>query len=1719
MNPLTQFLSFVTVSVVTIGAAIFQGPAQIENVVSPQAPHQQFKKIEWSFSLNRSYPNPYYYYDSDDNSYPSSMSWAGIDGVSVDLNIVSPAGRTFKVPGFWMEDYVRLRDASVGQVTGKKSNGNWVIRFSPEEVGTYTYYITAQDKGGTARYPSSGTQSLTVSGSSEKGFIRVSSEDTRFLAYSNGEPYVPIAAGKQWWSSIGRSYEYDDALKIFGENGVNLFRMWDHADFKTAIEGAQPVWMREGTTDGRAVSIAIGPNSANVRSGLRSASPVNGKGWYQRLSISERTKPHKLSVWIKTNGSTAPAIISVNSGVFFGSGTVLGQVSAPAGSSDWKEYSITVNASSTALLPQILTLNMRYAGGTQAVFLDDLFFGPVDASGNVTYSAVSDGDFERHFAKDNENNDPNSNAALPRPMGTYINQWAAIEIDKIVESAEANGVAIQLCSCSGPWFTWPENADALDYAQKWVLKSWQRNYRYRIARWGYSPAVFSWELYNEHYKGSTAGTELAFYKNLATYLRSTDPYRHLFTTSNGSQSFYTDWFSSDAFDISNYHDYMMISRYPASLTNDEANFVYTFAWCLRTGSLCNSLGIAGMSAWAGNPKPVVWGEIGVGTSTWDQPNVSGTAGEGGRRALHNTMWAGLFSPIGTTPIDWYIDAQDAYVNTYKYAERKHASTFFSSIAYDKARFTFFMTQADQPVGYAGEYVTVSNTKHRVYAMRSQDKADAYLWVQNRDYTWANYASSPVAASGTVTLGGLTSGGVYNIAFFDPYTGSVYNSAQATAANGSITLTVNSLVKDIAIRIESPGGNPVATPTLIPTTTSAPTSTHTPIPQPTIPEGNGDANADGVVNQLDVNVLIGSWFSPNGGNADQNRDGIVNSLDLVMVYRAMYPPASTPTLVPTLTVTGSPTIAPTNTTAPISTNTPTSAVVPTKVPTATPTVFRTPTSTIVPTQTGTPTIVPSRTPTPTPLASCQLTTAGWNVSMAAEGQNVTLTINGSNCIGQQINLAIYEDDPFPDADDPSVSPPSPQVLTFSGNTLSSTWKVERQCDALFCLGGDPEYYFIASIVSNPSISVQSALLISQVSSAGGGATPTPTPVVSSAPSEWTQHAYSAQRTSYTPQEVPTPWRWKWSWNGPDANGAVVAGKTTLPRGVQPVTGGGRVYVAAGSRGVFALGQSDANGDRQADVIWNASNIGTVNSTVAYAIDANNVQSIFALNTVGVLYKLNATTGVVLGSFDVGATSALPLPPAIQGATVYVGMGTNMYALNMTNLTVLWSYATGSTIQTPPAVSSVHGIAVVATADLSVHAVNSANGVRRWRVKPTSRSQGAASTEYSYGWPVIADGTGLVLVKLRLDWDTLFQPWSPWPTTNSDIKTGLQNQPNYQAQFAMKVSDGQVPFISNAGHGGWGDGGYLPMGPQPVVKRFDTGEEVVYTVIRGDSRFDGRWDSHYGEMSLTTGDVRWIQYGNYGWPTNSNHDSHPTDEQPQITMAGTHLLGGHWAMSDALKITNRSASYGSYANPILSSPLQHIVSTTTAEGCPRATPVISHYCNGATIMLVPPDEYRAVPNNGFYIYWNAGKIYDRYWTEYASYVVSANLVLYRSGDGAIIAFENGSATTGRVSPQIANVKTESNVLSAIQVTKSITAKYIFNNGKQVLIGAAYPHQGRFKVLVEKKDWQKVFGANTIKLGRNSLPTLIEGAQVTVSGTQSWYQGDEVIYVTDKAQLIVR
>ncbi len=622
--------------------------------------------------------------------------------------------------------------------------------------------------------------------------------------------------------------------------------------------------------------------------------------------------------------------------------------------------------------------------------------------------------------------------------------------------------------------------------------------------------------------------------------------------------------------------------------------------------------------------------------------------------------------------------------------------------------------------------------------------------------------------------------------------------------------------------------------------------------------------------------------------------------------------------------------------------------------------------------------------------------------------------------------------------------------------------------------------------------------------------------SSGASEWTQHAHDAQHTGYTDQVVPTPWRWKWAWNGPDNSGQVKTGKFGLPRNSQPITGGGRVYIAAGSRGVYALNNGDGT------VAWNRNPGGNINSSPAYD---GQTGALFVLSSNGILYKLDGTTGNTLAQFPTGASSSLPLPPALHDDRVFISMGPRVYAINKNTMTQIWAYEAGSPVHTPAAYSPSRNRVIAVSQDLYVHAINNTNGSRAWRVKPTvlgpgEPGQSSDLAEVKNGWPVIAEVHGLVLVKLRLDWQTMWDQ-NPWPSTNTTMRANLTAQPSQQALMVLKLDDGSVPFIANVGHGGYGDGGYMPMGPQPVVKRFADGQEVAYIVMRGSpckqNPCEGRWDSHLGELLLDNTTVSGYSAGYVRFMENTFF---PTDEQAYVSMAGDYILAGHWEAGIAHSITDRSPSRGSGTNPIVTADLPHIATSQDEDTC-RTGFQASHYC-GSSLR-----NTRLWPS-GFYIYWQEGAVYDQYWSEYAGWVVSNDTIYFVSTDGAVVALEQGNPGAAQSSATVTAsvVQTEIKLIDPVkqahaaisytqaqqyagqEVTVEGTIRYIFNNGLAVLLGFEHPHQGVFKVRILKEDWDNF----------EALPETIyqEGQQVRVAGKIEWYQGDPVIYVHNPSQV---
>jgi hypothetical protein len=121
----------------------------------------KYEKQELAVGLTASYTNAY-------------------DPTQIDLSatFTSPTGKTQKVNGFY-------------------DGSKWKVRFAGNEVGTYSYTVTAKDATGTTTSPS-GT--FAVAASNHHGWVRIA-PNKKFFAYDDGTSFFGVGACEAWGPS------------------------------------------------------------------------------------------------------------------------------------------------------------------------------------------------------------------------------------------------------------------------------------------------------------------------------------------------------------------------------------------------------------------------------------------------------------------------------------------------------------------------------------------------------------------------------------------------------------------------------------------------------------------------------------------------------------------------------------------------------------------------------------------------------------------------------------------------------------------------------------------------------------------------------------------------------------------------------------------------------------------------------------------------------------------------------------------------------------------------------------------------------------------------------------------------------------------------------------------------------------------------------------------------------------------------------------------------------------------------------------------------------------------------------------------------------------------------------------------------------------------------------------------------------------------------------
>jgi hypothetical protein len=233
-------------------------------------------------------------------------------------------------------------------------------------------------------------------------------------------------------------------------------------------------------------------------------------------------------------------------------------------------------------------------------------------------------------------------------VGRY-NQMVAANFDGLVELAERHGLHLMLCLNNGAWEfgrpdgrndeydSWGGNpynaanggpcAQPGDFWTNPEAKAlYQRKLRYVIARWSYSPSVWSWEFWNEI--GQESPATVAWHREMTEYVHRIDPYGHPVSTSSWVQTAEANRETFAALDFSQLH--------------------------------YGSAGAIAQMLAACKGKPLVIGE--------------GTADEGGVE-FHNSLWRSLVAGAAGPPLTWHDGPQSPVETHDRYGQFRAVAEF------------------------------------------------------------------------------------------------------------------------------------------------------------------------------------------------------------------------------------------------------------------------------------------------------------------------------------------------------------------------------------------------------------------------------------------------------------------------------------------------------------------------------------------------------------------------------------------------------------------------------------------------------------------------------------------------------------------------------------------------------------------------------------------------------------------------------------------------------------------------------------------------------------------------------------------------------------------------------------------------------------------------------------------------------------------------------------
>ncbi len=544
-----------------------------------------YEKTEFQIEVPNTYTNPF---DPDE----------------VELNVrFSTRGQSpIVVPAFFYQHYERAPSSSSDQRRDwmyPVGLPTWKARFAPPKPGRYEAVAILKDKAGIVESP---PEPFECTAGSSHGFLRVSKTDPRFLEFSDGRAFFPIAQnlafiGDQQYVTLSKA---EQIFAKLAANGANYLRIWTCCeDWAMAIEARKSAWGR--SWDWRAPLAVVPGAEASGRKciALTAAKPSVRLEPSHPVALRPSTT-YRFTARVRT----APAsklLLTLNNN----------RLEKSFSGEDW-----------TTVDQQFKTApDQRWLGETsfrvegERAWLDAISLRESAGGPELLWEAD-----------------------VNRPIRGYYNPLDCWMLDRVVSAAETNGIYLQLCLLTRDlYMNALKDPASSEYEQ--AIKSATRTFRYAIGRWGYSTSVGAWEYWNEMNPGLPSDR---FYTALGEFLERNDPYAHLRRTSTWGPS------PKDCrhtnLDVADVHFYLR----PADKgkIDDEVHAVIERTKWLREQAPA---------------KPAQLGEFGLADDKWAITDEMKRSPE--LTDAHAALWASALSGASGTAMFWWwerLDQRDFY---------------------------------------------------------------------------------------------------------------------------------------------------------------------------------------------------------------------------------------------------------------------------------------------------------------------------------------------------------------------------------------------------------------------------------------------------------------------------------------------------------------------------------------------------------------------------------------------------------------------------------------------------------------------------------------------------------------------------------------------------------------------------------------------------------------------------------------------------------------------------------------------------------------------------------------------------------------------------------------------------------------------------------------------------------------------------------------------------